>query len=386
MLLYVHVPFCVRKCHYCAFCSGVFTLGAAARFVREVTREIVLRAARFRGRRVSSVYLGGGTPSLLEVEQVGTILDALRRYFVFAEDAEITLEANPGSVSRPGFLSGLRTLGINRLSLGVQSFREDVLRLLGRRHSAQEAKNAVCAARQAGFANISLDFMWGLPGQSVADWLEDLSRAVDLGPEHLSCYGLTLEEGTVLAAWVRSGRVTVPDDEMGAEMYLRGASFLDAQGFPQYEISNYARPGRESRHNIGYWDQREYLGLGPAAVSTLGRVRQSNPESLEEYETWVRRGCPLYGQEVLSVSAAARETVMLSLRQSKGLDVDGFKAKTGYDFLGHARAVVEHLCSSGLARVHSGHFQLTREGMLLSDSVIGMLFEEVGSMQDTGKV
>lgn len=372
MLLYVHVPFCVRKCGYCAFHSGPFSPEAAAYYVRQVLQEMD-EWGRTLGRvRVETVYFGGGTPSLLEAGQIEALLQAAQSCFSLSSDAEITLEANPDSVLKSGFLSSLRGLGVNRLSLGVQSLQDDLLVMLGRPHDARQARQAVQAARQTGFSNLSLDLIWGLPGQTPERWLDDLRAAVELAPEHISCYGLSLEEGTPLTRQIEQERLVLPDEESGVRMYLDGSEYLESAGYAHYEISNYARPGRESRHNMGYWEGREYLGLGPAAVSTIGNRRWSNPAGLEEYAARVASGHDPSGEEVLSARTRLEEMVMLSLRMRDGLDLEKFKATTQAEFPWRHPAV-EQLRSSGLACLRDGHFQLTRKGMLVSNSAIEMV-------------
>lgn len=382
MLLYIHVPFCVRKCTYCAFHSVTFQSEDALRYTALVALELNMRMARRAPARVNSVFFGGGTPSILELGQVEEILRTVRARCVVTDDAEITLEANPESVTRPGFLPGLRRLGVNRLSLGVQSFQDELLRMLGRPHGAAEAVDAVRAARAARFDNLSLDLIWGLPGQTQESWRADLLQAAALGPEHLSCYGLSLEDGAPLASRVARGELALPDEDESARMYMQGSEFLEARGYAQYEISNYARPGRESRHNFGYWTSEDYIGLGPSAVSTLDSRRSTNPADLDEYARWVAAGCAGMNVEQLSERTLGQEMVMLSLRTRQGLDLECFKVRTGHDFLRFTRPSVEQLCSKGLAGLRSGHFHLTRKGMLLSNSIIGLLLELMDGMPE----
>lgn len=372
MLLYVHVPFCVRKCGYCAFHSGPFSEEAAALYVQHVLQEMAGWAV-IQGRvPVESVYFGGGTPSLLEPAQIGALLEAAGTCFELIAGAEITLEANPDSVLKPGFLGSVRGFGVNRLSLGVQSLQDDLLAMLGRPHDSAQARLAVHAARAAGFSNLSLDLIWGLPGQTCDRWLNDLAAAVELSPEHLSCYGLSLEDGTALTRKVEEGALTLPDEETGARMYMDGSEFLQSNGYVHYEISNYARPGRESRHNLGYWTGAEYLGLGPAAVSTIKDRRWSNPAAFDEYAGVVAEGIERNEIEVLSARTRLQEMVMLTLRTGAGLDLEKFKATTGTEFPWRHPAV-EQLRSSGLVRLRAGHLQLTRKGMLVSNSIIEMV-------------
>lgn len=372
MLLYVHVPFCVRKCGYCAFHSGPFSAPEAERYVELVLNELNCLGKALGRRTVETVYIGGGTPSLLTPAQIGAILEGAASRFDLEAGAEITLEANPESALKAGFLAEVRTLGVNRLSLGVQSLRDDLLATLGRSHDAARARLASRAAREAGFANLSLDMIWGLPGQDVSAWLEDLAGIVALAPEHVSCYGLSLEEGAPLAESVVAGRLSLPEEEEGARMYLEGSAFLESEGYGHYEISNYARPGRESRHNRGYWSGRDYLGLGPAAVSTLDGRRWANPAGLDEYARTVAAGVEREGTEVLTADVRRQEMVMLALRTKDGLDLQEFMAATGIDFPRRDPAV-ERLRSSGLVRLGAGRLQLTREGMLVSNSVIELV-------------
>ncbi|SFJ09797.1 oxygen-independent coproporphyrinogen-3 oxidase [Desulfomicrobium apsheronum] len=372
MLLYVHVPFCVRKCGYCAFHSGPFSQEAAKLYVRQILLEMA-GWGRVLGRvRLESLYFGGGTPSLLEPGQIEALLRAADIWFDLSPRAEITLEANPDSVLLPGFLDSVRSLGVNRLSLGVQSLQDDLLAMLGRPHDSAQARRAVHAARAAGFTNLSLDLIWGLPGQTLDRWMNDLAGVVELAPEHLSCYGLSLEEGTALTRKVEAGALVLPDEEIGARMYLEGSEFLESCGYAHYEISSHARPGRESRHNQGYWAGLDYLGLGPAAVSTIEGRRWSNPSAFEEYAEVVAKGEARDEVEVLSALTRRQEMVMLTLRTGAGLDLEKFKATTGTEFPWRHPAV-EQLRSSGLVRLRAGHLQLTRKGMLVSNSVIEMV-------------
>jgi oxygen-independent coproporphyrinogen-3 oxidase len=372
MLLYVHVPFCVRKCGYCAFHSGPFSRDAAAAYV-EVVSEQMRAWGRTLGRvAVETVYFGGGTPSLLEAGQIADLLQAADASFTLGDDAEITLEANPDSALKSGFLRSVRGLGVNRLSLGVQSLQDDLLAMLGRPHDSRQARLAVHAARDAGFSNLSLDLIWGVPGQTFERWMDDLTGALELAPEHLSCYGLSLEEGAPLTRRVEEGVLVLPDEETCARMFLDGSKLLESQGYGHYEISNYARPGRESRHNRGYWAGQDYLGLGPAAVSTIAGRRWENPATLGEYTAIVTGGEGENAVEVLSAHTRLQEMVMLSLRTHEGLGLEKFKATTGTEFPWRHPAV-EQLRSSGLVRHRDGHLQLTREGMLVSNSVIEMM-------------
>ena len=377
MLLYIHVPFCVRKCGYCAFHSGLYAADDASRYVKLVIAEMAVRAAQYGRRTFETVYFGGGTPSLLELSQIGAILDGVSRYFGIASGAEITLEANPESAVRQGFLAGLQGLGVNRLSLGAQSFKDEALFLLGRPHRSRDTMKAVNMARSAGIANVSLDLIWGVPGQSPKDWLDDLKAASGLRPEHLSCYGLTLEEGTPLARQFEDGEFVLPDEDDTASMYMLGSEYLESEGYLQYEVSNYARMGFQSRHNSGYWSQEEYLGLGPAAVSTVDDIRWTNPKDLRSYEEACGKQTEL---ETLDSRTRWQEMVMLSLRTSKGLHLEEFLRVTGTDFFRTNRKLVQMLRTHRLVRLQAGYLRLTRNGMLVSNSIIERLIDGAESM------
>lgn len=382
VLVYVHVPFCVQKCAYCAFSSQTYSPDAVCAYLELIQCEMALCAERFGRLRVDTVYVGGGTPSLLEPGQVGALFEALGRFFDLHAVMEISMEANPESVRTPGFLSVARERGVSRISLGVQSFSDAALRVLGRPHDRQTALHAVKAVREAGIAAVNLDLMWGLPGQELDDWSFDLRQALELEPEHLSCYGLTLEEDTLLTRWVERGDFSLPDEECAAQMFLCGCQMLEDHGYAQYEISNFARPGHTCVHNRGYWSGRSYVGLGPAAVSTMAGQRWTNARSLSDYSRQI--GTRRLGQDVESIGyqTQIQEMIMLSLRTNAGLDLNRFQAKTGWDFTRRAGDIVEQLCSSGLARVSSSHFSLTKHGMLVSNSIIELLLEYVDSMRE----
>ncbi len=377
--LYIHVPFCRAKCRYCAFFSEPLREGALPAFVPLLLTELALWAERLGRLSVPSVFFGGGTPSLLPPESLAQIMGVLRTHFDLAPEAEITLEANPESASLD-FLRAARGLGINRLSLGVQSFRDAELQYLGRPHTARQAWEAVSHARSAGFANVSLDLIWGLPGQRESQWLESLRRAVELSPEHLSCYGLSLEPGTPLTEGLAEApeaeRQLPPEREL-AHMYLHTGELLESAGYMQYEISNYARLGQGCRHNQACWEGLDYLGLGPAASSTLGPLRWTNPEDLRAWaELLHTRQLGLGdqgGRETLSPETRAQERLMLALRTTKGLDLAEYRALSGQNLLTRHAAIIQALRQKELVRLNRGRLRLTRTGMLVSSSIIRAL-------------
>ena len=383
MLLYIHVPFCGRKCAYCAFHSTAYDPEAMDRYVRLVLRDMRARAELVDRRAARTLYFGGGTPSLLEPGQMDALIQAAGKFFGLAGDAEITLEANPESAVRPGFLRDIRRLGVNRISLGVQSLHNGTLRTLGRPHDACLARRAVHAVRDSGFDNLSLDFIWGIPGQTPAMWLDDLAAAADMAPEHLSCYGLTLEEGVSLAHAVERGVMALPDEDTGADMYVRGAEYLAGRGFSQYEVSNFARPERKSRHNRGYWAGEEYLGFGPSAVSTMDSRRWTAPSGLDRYAAFVSGTAGADTEERLSETIARRERIMLALRTREGLDLKTLASAVEPEL----RTALEPLRSGGRVRLENGRLSLTRTGMLVSNSIIEFVLDLVeGPHTNTGTV
>ena len=369
--LYLHIPFCERKCPYCDFNTYAGLEDMHARFARALATE-VRREGERRGRpHVRTVFLGGGTPTVLAPDLLGLILDAVRSGFDLAPDAEITSEANPGTVDQAKF-GALRDLGVNRLSLGAQSFVEEELRFLGRIHSVADIYQAVESARTAGFNNINLDLIYGLPEQPLEHWEYSLRHALALAPEHISCYALTVEEGTPLARWVTEGRVPAPDDDLQAEMYLRGRAILAAAGYEHYEISNWARPGRACQHNLIYWRNEVYLGFGPGAHSYDGHRRWWTVRSPREYIQRVEAGISTEaGGEVIPRHVAMSETMMLGLRLLKeGVNRTAFRQRFGVDILDVYKGPVARLQALQLLEVNPVHVRLTPRAYAIANQVM----------------
>lgn len=373
MLLYIHVPFCRGKCRYCAFVSKPLDMAEVEVYATVLPLEIRHFGKKLGRPKVETVYFGGGTPSLLPAWALARILPEIAKHFDLHPAVEWTFEANPDSALDVDYLKSLASYGVNRLSLGVQSFSDAALTFLGRPHDGKTAVAAINAARQAGFANISLDFIWGLPGQREATWLEDLKMAVRLRPEHLSCYGLTIEPGTPLAAQAETGTLDLPPESEQGRMYVHGAEYLEEQGYLQYEISSYARMGFQSRHNSGYWEGRDYLGLGPGAVSTLSGVRHENPRDVRDWAALVKAGRCGAGGVALTREERVREFVMLSLRTAKGLRLSLYKRLTGIDFVKENEGLLTALRQKELIRIHNGHLRLTKNGFLVSNLILERL-------------
>ena len=387
MLVYIHVPFCRTKCRYCAFHSrplGAGTLPAATADVRRywdlLFRELALWAERLPGAPVESVFFGGGTPSLLPPSWLQEVLDALRHSFALAPGAEISMEANPESLPDARVAQAYLRAGINRLSLGLQALDDTQLRRLGRPHSAADGLRAMAAAREAGCRNLSVDLMWALPGQHAAQWRQTLTTVCRLHPDHVSAYGLTREEGTPLDADCACGRLHLPPDEEQDRMFHEGADLLEAHGLYQYEISNFARPGRECRHNQGYWEGADYLGMGPAATSTLRGRRWTQPTDLNAWAARLAARTPDADAEGLSPAIRLRETLMLRLRTTRGLPLALYTSLTGRHLTQDMPDLLSALQQAGLATLTPDYLRLTRDGMLVSNAILARLFAETDGL------
>ncbi|HVH25878.1 MAG TPA: radical SAM family heme chaperone HemW [Vicinamibacterales bacterium] len=374
--LYIHVPFCSAICNYCNFNRGLFDEGLKARYVDALETEIARsrQQADGDGERevVDTIYFGGGTPSLLEPAEIGRVVNACAREFDVTSDAEISLEANPESVNERR-LAGFREAGVNRLSYGVQSFREAELRRLSRLHTADRAAEAVGDARAAGFDNVSLDLMMWLPGQQVPEWLESVDRAIALNPEHLSLYLLEvypnapLKEEMARANWSQA-----PDDD-AATMYLAAMGRLDAVGYRQYEISNVARSGRQSRHNLKYWQDGEWMGFGCGAHSTRRAVRWRNVASTEEYVQRLRAGeSPAVDHQWRTTEGRLGDALFTGLRLTEGVNLDAIRSIYGVDVWDRYGGQLEPFLQTGILRRDGCRISLTREGMLLAHEVMSI--------------
>ena len=391
MQLYIHVPFCRTRCRYCAFHSQALGRSVSAsslvrQYVDTLLLELALWGDRLGRQPVSTVFFGGGTPSILPVSVIAALMARIRRYFKLEKGAEITLEGNPESLLARNYLPDLISAGVNRISVGAQSLHAPHLKMLGRIHSARDTIHTVMAARAAGLQNLSLDFMWGLPGQGVRQWLTMLKEVLQVRPEHLSLYGLTLEPGTPLEKDWQHGKVELPPERDQSLMYVEGAELLEAAGYMHYEISNFARMGFQCRHNLGYWEGVEYLGLGPSATSTLCGRRWTNPSVALEWAAAVKSGALDADAETLSVQARVLELIMLRLRTSRGLRVKAYRDLTGRDFLRDHKALIQALHERGLIRIRNGYLRFSRSGMLVSNSILAKFFADTeAKFLETGR-
>ena len=373
--LYIHIPFCKAKCAYCDFYSLAHSEEKMDAYMAALLRHLEEVAPRAAGMQVDTVYFGGGTPSYLGAARLCRILQTVLRRYDVARDAEITLEANPDSAGDWKELRKLRRAGFNRLSLGVQSTDDALLRRIGRIHTYEQVQQAVTAARKAKFTDLSLDLIYGLPGQTMEDWQRTLADAVALGPEHLSCYGLKLEEGTPL--WQQRQTLTLPDDDAQAVMYLYTVAALGEMGYEQYEISNFAKSGKESRHNLKYWRMEEYAGFGPGAHSDFGGVRYGYVRDLDSY---IAGRLVLSESETDSTLARDYEYVMLSLRTAAGIDRQTFEKRYRQRFQ-PMETLFEQYEKAGLASRTEGGWRLTPRGFLVSNSIIAALQEALAQQR-----
>ena len=370
--IYIHVPFCIRKCRYCDFYS-VTDLDRRADFVAALLREIEL--APDPG-PADALYFGGGTPSLLAPPQIASVIQAVQNRFHFSPETEITLEANPGTVDRQA-LSELRAAGVNRLNLGVQSCSDQQLSFLGRIHTVGDAARAIEAAREAGFNNLGLDMIYGLPGQTAADLRDDVEKAVAFQPEHLSCYLLAYEKGTPLENDREAGRVEPLPEKDSAALFLEIRELLEAAGYRQYEISNFSRmPAGRSRHNRKYWNFAPYVGLGPSAHSFIEPVRYWNHRALSAWLADLDKGqLPVRDRETLSPGQQMIEAIYLGLRQTRGIKIRGFNQKFAVDFKSYFKTVLGDPGLNSLLDLDDDRCRLTPQGMLVMDTVVGRFVE-----------
>jgi oxygen-independent coproporphyrinogen-3 oxidase len=365
--LYIHIPFCGAICHYCNFNRGLHDGTLAARYVDALERDIRRQADQA---RADTVYFGGGTPSLLPPEDIGRLIAACRDSFTLADDAEITLETNPETVT-VARMEAYRAAGVNRISMGAQSFRDDELKRLGRVHSAARVRDAFAQTRQAGFDNISLDLMMWLPQQTIDDWMVSIDGLLDLGPEHASIYLLELYPNAPLQEdMARAGWSQAPEDD-AADMYLRGFERLDAAGYRQYEISNVARGGRESRHNLKYWRDGEWMAFGCGAHGTRDGRRWRVVSGTEDYIQRIRDGAGTAAEtRTLSAEERLEEMLFTGLRLSEGLPLKEIRAKFGVDVWDrYGRGLTRFVKAGVLRHEPSVRLRLTREGMLLANEV-----------------
>lgn len=369
--IYIHVPFCKTRCIYCDFYSTTHS-ELRKKFTDALCKEVEARADYLKGERVNTLYFGGGTPSQLEKEDFVQIFDAIDRHFPISSMEEITVEANPDDLTEE-YAAMLETLPFNRISMGVQSFDEEFLKRLHRRHTAQQAIEAVNRCRNHGFSNISIDLIYGLPGETRTQWELDLEQAVSLNVEHISAYHLIYEEGTPLYQMLMRHKVEEVDEDDSLFFFTRLMERLKEAGYEHYEISNFSKSGRYSRHNSSYWEGIPYLGCGPSAHSFDRLSREWNVPSLQQYIEGWNTGERKFEKEELSTATRYNEWVMTSLRTARGMDILAASAAFGPELTGYCLERAGQFIDRKMLEEYNGHIRLTREGIFISDSIISDL-------------
>lgn len=371
--VYIHIPFCASKCSYCDFYSLSGCDHMMPDYQDALIDHIEESAQSLKSYEVDSVYFGGGTPSFYGADRIVEIFNTLKLNGNVRLDSEVTVECNPDSTSLNA-LKLLREEGVNRLSLGVQSANNDLLKLIGRRHNFQQVKRSMQDARDAGFENISLDLIYGLPSQSKSDWAETLARIIELHPEHISCYGLKLEEGTPMYERYK-GSPILPDDDEQADMYFYAADVLERYGYKQYEISNFAAKGFESKHNLKYWELDDYMGFGPGAHSCVGNLRYSFVKDLKQYISGVARGASIIDEyRQIDPMERAVEYIMLGMRTSNGISEHDYRTRCQCDWR-PIHKVLLAFAEKGWAEKTGDRWHFTVPGYLISNTLIGILLE-----------
>ena len=380
--IYIHIPFCASKCGYCDFYSLAGCEQQMPVYQKALIDHLLESSASIRNYEVDSIYFGGGTPSYYGAERILELFDVLKLNGNVRTDTEVTVECNPDSMNYKELLS-LREEGVNRLSIGVQAAQDDLLRLLERRHTWPQAQAAYGVARRAGFDNISLDLMYGLPTQNKRDWAESLARVVELHPEHVSCYALKLEKGTPMYDAYRNSPL-IPDEDDQADMYSYAAQMLERYGYKQYEISNFAAPGFESRHNLKYWRLDDYMGLGPGAHSCVGNLRYSFVKDLRRYTYGVSRKTSIIDEyEEIDPLERSVEYLMLGMRTNRGIEEQEYRVRCQSDWK-PVHHVLQAFREKGWAVEEDGRWHFTVSGFLISNTLIGILLEaQSGARLDT---
>lgn len=373
--IYVHIPFCRRACHYCNFHFST-SFKHKDPLINALLEEVSIQAQYLRGKRLETIYFGGGTPSALPPEDIEKIMLSLQQHHTITSEAEITLEANPDDINVE-ILHKWRLMGINRLSIGIQAFQDNLLSEWNRSHNAEQAKNAISLAQESGFTNITADLIYGGQGLSDEDWILNIQQMIDAGIPHISSYALTVETGTILADHVHKGRVKAPDDDQSNRQYSILQSMLKDAGFEQYEISNFSKPGFHSRHNTNYWSGAHYLGLGPAAHSFNGVSRQWNVAHNIKYTHSLRSGIVPFEIEILTETQRYNEIVMTGLRTSSGINIDRIRL-LGNGFEGYLeKEVLPFISQEKIMELENGNYVLKPAYYFFADGIASELFMSV---------
>jgi oxygen-independent coproporphyrinogen III oxidase len=369
--IYLHIPFCLRKCHYCSFNSIPYDGKTAERYAGAIRAEIASGSKAF---EAATLYIGGGTPTVLPQDTLISIIRAAHDKFKIKQGIEATIEANPGTVWGLD-IPALADAGINRVSLGAQSFNPAELKVMGRAHGVQEVEASFARLREGGIDNVSLDLIYSLPGQDMFSWRASLERAVGLKPSHISLYDLSIDEGTTFYSEFKAGRIMLPPEEVQVDMYLHAVEFLESEGYRRYEISNFALPGKECLHNLNYWSAGEFIGFGAGAHSYADGAHWADISNINEYiDAVYGGGQPSGAREELSSAEREREYLMLGLRKADGFPLDDYAARFGRDFMAVHGRTFELLAGAGYIEFSGGNARLTLTGVLASNRVIAEFF------------
>lgn len=369
--IYIHIPFCKRRCIYCDFFSTTQS-DQKSTYVRALCEELRIRKDYLQEEDIETIYLGGGTPSQLSQKELESIFTTIYNIYKVKENAEITLEANPDDLT-PEYVSMLRQLPINRISMGIQTFQENTLKLLHRRHTAQQAVEAFYRCREAGFQNISIDLMYGLPGETLETWIHDLKQAIDLHPEHISAYHLIYEEGTVLWKLREECQVKEADEDLSVSLFSTLIDMLTQAGYQHYEISNFCLPGLHSQHNSSYWTGKNYLGCGPSAHSYNGFSRQWNVASLDKYMTSISSGQPDFELEELDLYTRYNDFVITSIRTCWGMPLSRLQTEYSKELYHYCLRMAKPHLEQGVLQLQDEVLKLTSKGIFVSDGIMSDL-------------
>lgn len=370
--IYIHIPFCKTRCIYCDFYSTTRSKELKGQYVQALCRELIMRRDYLKGEKIETIYFGGGTPSQLEKEDFEQVFDTIRNQYGLDFCQEITLEANPDDLTQE-YTSMLSTLPFNRISMGIQTFDDAILQLLKRRHSAQTAIEAVRRCREAGFQNISVDLIYGLPGETIERWENDLRQAIRLDVEHISAYHLIYEEDTPIYNMLKQHQIEEVDEDSSVQFFTRLIESLQKAGFEHYEISNFCRPGKYSRHNTSYWKGIPYLGCGPSAHSFDGTTRDWNVSSIDLYIKGIEENQRAFEIEYLDKTTRYNEFIITTIRTVWGMPLEKLKQEFGNELWEYCQKMTTPYLENGKLEIHDGALRLTREGIFVSDSIMSDL-------------
>lgn len=366
--IYIHIPFCRKRCHYCDFYKTT-DFGHKFRLLKALNKELEIRAYELESDEINTIYLGGGTPSVLQVDELDELLKVIRQYYQVAPDAEITMEANPDDLKLPK-LTALRQLGYNRLSMGVQSFSESDLKLMNRRHVVSQAVDSVKWAKAAGFSNISIDLIYGLPNQTLEEWEQNVLKALELDVQHISAYNLTYHEGTVFYDQLKKGHLKELPDELSVQQFEILRKILIEAGFEHYEISNFCKPGYYSKHNSSYWKSKKYLGIGPSAHSFDLSSRRWNVSSMSKYLEGLENNKPYSESEILSEQDRYNDYIITGMRTIWGVSEDYIQTGFSPQYYNHFLKTKQSYFKSGHLLNVGGNVGLSPEGLFISDKIM----------------